>query len=135
MPIAFRLRIDGSDQNGSPANEACPCNTTLECIAHQSGANTLACITAIHSQLSNEEAWNGIGRAASANAARRGIGLNNGRRQTVIGDDSSIVMHYKHAREATRLIGFGEVDEPGVESGLAAVEAIEPMAVFQKLDI
>ena len=129
LPIAFGLRIDRADDDGSTANDVRTRDAPAKGVGDKHRANPPALMTPVDCQLPDQQTRNRIGQPTCADAARRSTCVDRTWRKAVIANDLPILMDRHNARKAVTLIGVCKRLEPAIKCGLAAFNSFEIMRI------
>jgi hypothetical protein len=112
--------VNGVDHQCATANEPGRSYAALKSVFDQTCSNPTAYPADVGCKLPEQQARHRIGRLTGADGAREHVRNDGGRRETIIANDASGIMHDQDGGEALLLIGERAGLEPMIESWRAA---------------
>lgn len=132
-----RVVVDGVDEQGADADRAGRCDRARHRVAQQPGTDALPGDGAIDGEPREENDGNRVARHALGRPNGAGLSFDAASGHSVISDDALLLSVGDHVGPYRARGGASErvFDEPGVQLGPAAVEAVEGVCALERLGV
>ena len=120
------------DHQGASADQLRGSYGALKCVFDQTGSDALARPGPIRGELSEQQAWDRIGRPTGPDRSRRDRGRHGGWGEAIKAHHPFRLVDDKDGGEAFRLIGERTRLQPVIEGRLAAIEIGKRVLLVEK---